>query len=680
MEIANPSAFRHDTRDFAHPQTPSERAYSSRPQSSLSKNVYPSIEQDEGFRTEDEDDAFNPASLSGSNRGSSGPDELIFDATSSTHSSPRTSHASSLSDNEEISLLPLDSREPSCPPPLVSTYVSSSPYATLKSTTSGVKNKRLPFRNPSSVRAIQLETTPPPFHLSSPTASIDHYAGVTSPPGKHKQRNPSKVSNISRNSTPFSNYSNTSRNTSPSKLSPRKRAAAAAAAAAAQRKENPLVLLHVTVLPLAHRYTQAVMDSVLPPHLLDNWKVLREKVTDTVLERGVLIGHPQEEYEVLEERLLESLELRVPRILTCGHFHRRPVTSRKGSQADWDAGTPDDEWEEGEEVVRRGSTGITEVDEESRRDLANLREEACDEDMCHDCHRRMRDGRFGTSGEGSRRWDVKVYAANGLMRAGAWSAAWREMERVDVEIQPWIGEEWRRQLELKSQEIEHHVGLPMNEEALIRTHSSIPAVRDGFEYGDHHGATQSAMSSPGPKMDDARLREIYGDDIPVRSTLEDMQIDPVQVEPRLRSKKRSSRRVISSSKYHGKEEIPLWILLKNVIFVAAQDRRNIGLAVLSLLVVFLAIRPSEMAVTVPNNKASSPPIPPVVWHQPASPPPPSPPLKSLPELGNVHSAMDESVVDATETFCSESHLDADQDGTSESAYMEHIAEILADTL
>jgi hypothetical protein len=43
-------------------------------------------------------------------------------------------------------------------------------------------------------------------------------------------------------------------------------------------------------------------------------------------------------------------------------------------------------------------------------------------------------------------WEIRVYAANGLMTSGAWKRVWGEMERVDVEVGPrdWRGKEWGR--------------------------------------------------------------------------------------------------------------------------------------------------------------------------------------------------------------------------------------------
>ncbi|MCJ1226881.1 hypothetical protein MMC12_003536 [Toensbergia leucococca] len=409
-------------------------------------------------------------SFSGSARHSSGPDEPVFDA-GSWHSSPRTS------DDDDISDLPSETHEQ-----------PSSPFTPLKS--------RPPFRNPSSVRAMQMETTPPPF-LPSPSSQI-HY----------------QLKSPSRNGTPRSTRSYHSTTRSPSKLSPTKK----------PKKEYPLVLLHVTLLPITFPYSSEAIESVLPGYILENLNLLREKATDTVLDRGVLIPHPREDYDLLEERLLESLELKLPRILKCGHFHLSP-DEEADILADEDSYDSDDN----------------------------------DADICDDCGRRLRDGRFG-SGTGSRRWDIKIYAANGLMRAGAWGAAWREMERVDVEILPWIAEDMKRELELRREEEEQHV--PEQEEEI-------------------------APESTGNRnqTDQARLREIYGEDPQacVDSQDDGLGDDPHPWPPSTQNHPSISHR---PSPQHN---VPLSQLLKAYLHNTARDRRNIAIFLLSLLVLYLAI-------------------------------------------------------------------------------------------
>ena len=414
-----------------------------------------------GYMERDFED--DEASLSGSAHHS--PDEAVFDRPSRT-SSPRTSHGS----GDDISVLDSSYEAPNQP----------SPFTPLKA--------RSRFRNPSSVRAIQMDTTPP--HLATPSSQQRH-----------------RLYTPSQHGTPRSARSHRSVISSPSKLSPTKKV----------KKEYPLVLLHVTLLPMPLSYSPEILETVLPPSILANWKLLQEKATDTVLERGILIPHPKEDYDLLEERLLESLELKLPRILKCGHFHLSP--------------------EEEADVA-------AESDSEAETD-------AHDSDICLDCGRRIRDGKFGSAGTGSKRWDIKLFAANGLMRAGAWSAAWREMERVDVEILPWMEEDMKRELELRREEDE------------------------SARAGQAHAQRDEGVGG----LDDARLREIYGqdaqafvdglgDEMPAAASAP--QRTPIQVP------------------IESKEDVPLWDLLREYIYHAAQDRRNLAIFLLSIVVLFLS--------------------------------------------------------------------------------------------
>lgn len=404
------------------------------------------------------------ASLSGSAHHS--PDEAVFDRPSRT-SSPRTSHGS----DDEISVLE-STYEPQNP---------ATPFIPL--------NTRSRFRNPSSVRAMQMDTTPP--HLATPSS-------------KQRQR----LYSPSQQGTPRSARSHRSAMSSPSKLSPTKKV----------KKEYPLVLLHVTLLPMPNSYSPEILETVLPASILANWKILQEKATDTVLERGILIPHPREDYDLLEERLLESLELKIPRILKCGHFHlsreeEADIAAESDSEADSDA---------------------------------------TDADICLDCGRRIRDGKFGSAGTGSKRWDIKLFAANGLMRAGAWSAAWREMERVDVEILPWMEEDKKRELELRREE-------------------------------DERGRAEQAQAEREEgigSLDDARLREIYGHDAQAF-------VDGLQDETPAAAS--TPQRTPFTMPMERKEDVPLWDLLREYLYRTAQDRRNLAILVLSIVVLFLSM-------------------------------------------------------------------------------------------
>ena len=460
------------------------------------ENLVESIEND----ADNERDARG-VSPSGSGRNSSGLDDAVFDDLMDTtrQSSPRTSNHS----EDEISELPLESRVGSYTPE----REKSSSYSREKI--------RSPFRNPSSIRALQLETTPPPYFLSS--SSSQHRYKLNTP---------------SRNSTPRSTRSYHGPTRSPSKTSPAKKV----------KKEYPLVLLHVTILPIVMPYSQETMESVLPSYIMENWKLLRERVADTVLERGILIPHPREDYDLLEERMLESLELKVPRILKCGHFHL------EADEADDITALEGDEYD-------------------SDNDL----------DICGDCGRRIRDGRHG-SGAGQRRWDIKIYAANGLMRAGAWAAAWNEMERVDVEILPWIEDDFRRELDLRREE-----------------ERQAPLSSSGHGIHPHHDNNEAS------RMDDARIREIYGDNA--------QAYFPNVADEKLRPPKTAEENETVYHHHHHQADlhpdIPVWTLLQNYLYLAAQDRRNIVIFCLSMFVLFLS------TTGPPGHGAPSPPSPPL---------------------------------------------------------------------
>jgi hypothetical protein len=133
---------------------------------------------------------------------------------------------------------------------------------------------------------------------------------------------------------------------------------------------------------------------------------------DTVFERGILLPHPQNDYEILEERLLEALDLpmrRRARILECGHYlgpsNEMSLTEDSESESE---------------------------DEDSYYDGKPKRASFNRTHWCSTCHS---DIRYDSLGPG-KIFRVKVYASNGLMKAGAWEACWKEMERVDVELEP----------------------------------------------------------------------------------------------------------------------------------------------------------------------------------------------------------------------------------------------------
>ena len=421
----------------------------------------------------------------------------------------------------------IDEEPPISRIPSAASYLQNS-LETTPRTPSKVLN-RPPFRTPSSVRAMQM-SSPTPSIFSSPRSAKRH------------------LPTVSRLGTPTSH---TSKNRTPTRFK--------------VKKEYPLILLHVTVLPLQWLYSHVMSSPDLPSSLQDvkeTWRMLQEKLGDTVLERGILLPHPQDSYEVLEERLLEALELPVrprARILKCGHY-----------MGPLDSETPSDE----------ESGGYFEGAGTERR-------------WCDICGRDVRLENNGPRA-GETMFRIKIYASNGLMRAGAWAAAWREMERVDVEIEPFV---------------ETHLAEPL--EHLASIHKMDPEPEDEFvdeeeeeevvehihakpvdEHDEKIRAKEEKMRRKA--MEEERMREIYGHDAPRMDS------------PRPRPRRRSSRSV------HG-DSLPE--LLLAAFKVAMRDQKNVAIGVLSVIILLLALWPRGTVENVPAVIRTDPiAVPEVVTH------------------------------------------------------------------
>lgn len=380
--------------------------------------------------------------------------------------------------------------------------------------------RQSPFRNPSSVRNIQMRDE---------DDAISHH-------GKRTPRISRNMSTMSARST--GSISQTKRRSGgESLLSPK---------SAKVKKEFPLVLLHCSLLPptmpIQARISDAVlMQAVLPEEYWQRWKLLCDKITNDIeiQGRGVLIPHPKADYELLEERLLESLELVKPR-LRSGHFF-------------------------GNEDV--------DVVEESESDT----ETATQGTKCQDCGRRV-----VKNTTRDREWEVKVYAANGLMRAGAWSAAWNEMEKVDVEVSVSLPQDIRREVEERCLRL----GIDHEPEA---------EVVNGYE----------------PNDAEIRRREVYG------TSKQDPQekIDGL-FETSSSHNDDAYQEAFRTQPYYQPHVSPPTIELRHLfisyVSLLAQDRRNVVIAVLSLAVLFFAFGtppPPQQGVgwsTVPVNVSVPP--------------------------------------------------------------------------
>jgi hypothetical protein len=407
------------------------------------------------------------------------------------------------------------------------------PDATIR-TPSKVLN-RPPFRTPSSVRAMQM-SSPTPSIFSSPRSTKRH----------------GHLPTVSRLGTP------TGHNRTPTRFK--------------IKKEQPLVLLHVTVMPLSWPYSHLMGSAELPMSLhnvKDSWRLLQEKLGDTVLERGILLPHPQDSYEVLEERLLDALELPVrPRakILKCGHY-MGPDTPPLSSDSEGERSA--DYWEKGLESEWSKWCDIC------RRDVALENQDVGSE----------------------RKFRIKTYASNGLMRAGAWAAAWREMERVDVEIAPYAESHLLTELEIFAavakhdsridQEETHDDGF-VDEEVVpehVHSHSHEEAHRLAEEEEMMRHIAEEEEKERRRISDEERLREIYGHATPPQTP------SPVQ-QPKTRRSSGQRNTVDSDS---------LPELLLAAFKVAMRDKKNVAICILSVLVLLLALKAQAGTENAPTQ-------------------------------------------------------------------------------
>ena len=417
---------------------------------------------------------------------------------------------------------------------------------------------RPPFRSPSSVKAMQ---------MSSPPASVI---------GSSRSSRRTPLPTVSRLGSPSAQYS-------PKKTPPR-----------FKRNTPPLVLLHVTLLPLRWPWGD-VLDVAQTDELSESgrglkeaWRQLQERMGDTTCERGILLPHPQNDFEILEERLLEALELplrRRARILECGHYlgPSNDLTLLSDSDSEDEDYYPSS--------PRRSQS------------LAHK-----DTHWCSTCHSEIRYDSLGLG----KVFRVKVYASNGLIKAGAWEACWKEMERVDVEIEPIVETETHEELvrldneqqkamelhqeEAEREEYDRQQQYPEEEFAVedepTQVHgdappSSPPEIRVTSE------SASSAADEERRLRDEARLREIYGDTPAAASepTAAEQQPSPeyvYQKSPPSPSAEAHARR--EERRQSGVRNDSLPELILEAVKLALQDRKNVVIALMSVLVLALAMR------------------------------------------------------------------------------------------
>ncbi|KAK6346115.1 hypothetical protein TWF730_010446 [Orbilia blumenaviensis] len=163
---------------------------------------------------------------------------------------------------------------------------------------------------------------------------------------------------------------------------------------------SPLVLLHVTLLPLP---PQGPASSVLANHL-------RKMISPTVVARGLLLPHPNDDYDALVEMIAENL----------GLDQETPPPFKKSATYSLDECASHSE---GSYLGSSDDDGEAYCPTCTRR---RLKPEFCR----HERPRKHRRPYTHTE-----KWyTINIFASNGLMRSGAWSRSWEEMERIDVEV------------------------------------------------------------------------------------------------------------------------------------------------------------------------------------------------------------------------------------------------------
>ncbi|KAF1831678.1 hypothetical protein BDW02DRAFT_571801 [Decorospora gaudefroyi] len=465
--------------------------------------------------------------------------------------------------------------------------ISSKPMLPANEAGARSHKERPRFRNPESVRAMQ---------MSSPPPLLAHEVSRERLNASYKLATPSRSG---RSETPVSRQSGSRRRSIREHHSPKP---------TPTPQQAPLVLLHVTILPMQVPYSHDIMARIMPDWLVENYKLLEEKLQDIILmRRGLLIPHPRDEYDLLEERILESLELKTPRLLPCGHF--------VPPEDDTDREDEDDVASVGEENTGRGSRMSGGTLTEGSNTSANG-----DHSMCMDCHRELKKPGKGV-GAGTRKWDIKIYAANGLMRAAAWTACWNDMERCDVEIQPWVPEEVRKTLERRAQEEQeadkrkqmYTVELQrqiqeaaaktkiLEEEATEKKRQEEAELQKSFEAAA--AALQRSIEEKAAEKQrfeqelEVKLEEAKD---AVRLELEARALaesDAIAqrfraLEDALKDQEKAEAELAQAPHQAQPSQIPLSTLLKNYVLVLLGDQRNCVILLLSAVVVYLSMNMS----------------------------------------------------------------------------------------
>ncbi|KAK8210790.1 hypothetical protein IWZ01DRAFT_293526 [Phyllosticta capitalensis] len=368
------------------------------------------------------------------------------------------------------------------------------------------------------------------------------------------------------------------------------------------RDARPLILLHATILPVIPPAPASTMTAAkLPGHVLQNWRLLEQKLADPVLmSRGLLLPHPRDEYDLLEERLLEALELKTPRVWRCGHFYSAEESEATGEKRADSAMATDEERPVAHQHCATNSSSPDPNARESPSGSDNDEDDdgraAAGGPVCTFCHEPLHVPPSLDTANGSDRWDIRIYAANGLMRSTAWSAAWSEMERVDVSITPLLTSAQRlalaAQVEREESEAENR------ERARERELHWAAAQRAMREKEEHDRQLREELERERARAQEMaeqqeaeKLRYMAAAAVAAASErklaeekAEELERQRARELEELESVKQRGEEL--SQKVHAGERMSLGTLIRNCVVVLATDRRNIAAVLLAVLVAF----------------------------------------------------------------------------------------------
>lgn len=160
------------------------------------------------------------------------------------------------------------------------------------------------------------------------------------------------------------------------------------------------------------------------------------------------------------------------------------------------------------------------------------------------------------------------------MRCSAWAAAWSEMECVDVEILPWIGDEMRRKLDERTEQerVDEH-DRREGEEARINevVEEQVRRVYENIA-----------------RAEEARRQQTVAPLNRSSSTVESSA--PAVLPPNPKSDPLPGPAQMDLPQIYRPSQIPLSVLLKNYFYFLAQDRRNVIIFCLGIFMLLLTIR------------------------------------------------------------------------------------------